>query len=163
MRPCEEIGAQSARPGMAIGKQCSDDRDLCERVFVRGRTVDGWYSRAVHAEVNRELAAVVDDVVDDEAAEGSDLRDVEQVLASALEGPISHQLLVGGFCERRARGCHVLVEELEDLLPRRHYVGLSRRRTRRGDVERIGVERGTAEARKFGDMAGEAAELHGFV
>src|SRR5205809_9932 len=93
-------------------------RAPCTLSFVGGRTVNRRNRDVRQAQVHAELAAVVDHVVENEAAKGGHARHREHLLPAALERPTRGVLRVASVHPRaRLRGrC---IELLEDGAARR--------------------------------------------
>jgi hypothetical protein len=89
--------------------------DRRPRSFVARRPVHPGDWDVVHSEVDAEVRAVVDQVVESEHADHGRARQGEEHLAGLQQRPRLAEVLVGGPGDRLARGRDVSVEEVEDL------------------------------------------------
>src|SRR6266536_1299518 len=80
--------------------------------------------------------------------------------AGHLESPGLLELSIRRLCDRRARRCHVLFEQLQYLLRTPECLELGRWFSRRHDVELVPGDRVYHPARQLRDERGEPAQGH---
>jgi simple sugar transport system ATP-binding protein len=151
-------GEIAAGPG---GPAVSDR--LLEVGLVRRRPVRLRHRHIEQTQEYRELAAVVDYVVENEAPNDTDLRYGEQGLAAALERPVLEESSVARRRDLLSCVRRVLVEQLEDL---RCGGGLGRFPPLSigwVHVELILIERHRGPHRQLREVRGEPAECHRFL
>jgi hypothetical protein len=138
----------------------------CERklhlAFVGGGAVDRWDGHVIQAQINRELATVMNCVIDGEAAQDGDLRHGENLFAAAQQRPGLHEFFVASTDDGGAGFGDVFVEYFEQLFSRSHEEWLIAGAADRTEIERVLGDCGFAPAREFGHVTGEAADGHGF-
>lgn len=106
---------------------------------------------------------MVDDVIHDEAAQGSRAWEREDGFPGGLQREDFLQILVARLSDGGAGGGNVLVEVFEKLLTCRHDIRLTRGRTVRAKVHRFAPKGERNERRQFDEMSGEPAHGHGFI
>src|SRR6185437_14750308 len=109
-------------------------------------------------EIDAQLAAMMNDVVQDEGPECGDARHREDFLIAAPQCPHRHQFRVG-FIHRRASLSGRVVEALENIGTRRE-LGYARWRGR--EIEERLAEDAAAPRRDVAEMRREAAKRHRF-
>jgi hypothetical protein len=129
-------------------------------LFVGGWAVESGDWDFVEAEVDAELAAVVDEVVEEHGA----IEDGSGALGDRLFAPaylpVSLQVFVAGGLEGVAGFGAGFLEFGEELLS---ALEDHRGEFMVGEIEVVGGEDGSREFGEAGDVDGEAADGHGFV
>src|SRR5690348_9294892 len=121
--------------------------------FVGGGAVETGNGNAEEAEVDRQLGAMVNDVVEAHGAERVVARQGEDGLAVVGQGPILTKLLVGDTLKRLVSILGGAIEGVDQ-----HGVFFDAREASAGDVEARRADDGGAEAGQGCDVPGEPAE-----
>jgi len=129
-------------------------------LLVGGWAVGGGDGEVVEAEVDAELGAMVDEVVEEHAADGLVAGAVVDGLISLRELPGLVHGAVGGLFEERVGFGAVLVEAGEELGAGLHDERLA---VGFGGVEPGGAEHEGEEGRKLRDVRGQLRHGHGLL
>src|SRR5436305_14637923 len=161
--PSARLGPGWSSPGWAPGSAAffppRPGGLAASTLRIGGRAVNGGERHVVQPQVDAELAAVVDDVVDHERADHRGARQGEDDLLAVAQRPVDPHVRIGDRGEGLARRLDVRVEQLEQLggggvMGR--VVGYGRT-----DVE-LGLLSGRRQpARLLGDVICEAAQRQG--
>src|SRR6266508_5435803 len=84
-------------------------------LFVGSGSVDGRQWHVVQAQVHRELAAVVDQVIQENAPQQKFLLQGKEDLASSRDGEVARKVLLGNGGDRLAGFPDVLIEPGEEV------------------------------------------------
>src|SRR5688572_9918971 len=133
------------------------------RLLLVGRgSVDPRNRNVEQPEVHRQLGAVMDDVVDPEAAVHAPARRAEDRMRAGFESPRIVERILPDPGESRSRRRYALVEQLEQLLAALAVSTLVRRAIGRAEIELVLGDDVGRPVRHLRDMRGELTEAHGF-
>src|SRR5688572_3374712 len=144
------------------GEFCADSF-LTQRPLICGRTIHRGYGNIIQPQIDSELRAMMDGVVQDKIAQHRNSRHRENGLAAHLQRPWLQQMFVIGSCESGSGGANVLVIVLEHLRSNRRDSWLRRRFPRRCEIELIERDRLHGPVGDFRKVLCETSQCHGLL
>src|ERR1700733_5443696 len=155
-RPYPRLGARVEAVAVGLGGSGS-------LVFVAAGAVEPWHWNAKQTIVNRELPAMMNQMVHHHAANTADTWHDENGLATGLERPIFHHVRAAGAGKRRPSFRSFFVKNVQSLLPILHLRRLKRWSVHRCVIEFLSINGHSGPPRERGDVRDIPANGTGLV